>query len=448
VLRRCAISLLLTAMALPALARTRPHYGGVLHVEITGDPWRGEDGLARSLAFDGLTTLDANGMLQPALAASWQSDGNDHRWDLRLRPGVHFHDGSPLTATAVVMSLNLACMGNCPWKAVRAAGTLSLIFTSDSPLPNLPALLAGNAFLIALTRNADGQTPAQPIGTGPFQVASTAGNVLTLAANENCWQGRPFADQIVVTSHRSIHDQWLDLGVGRADVVEVPAEQLRQAQQQRLTVVSSPPVRLLALAVSDSGTLANPMLRAAIAQAVDRSATYNVIFQKQGEITASLLPQSLTGYAFLFPATRDLNKANELRGGLNPLPLMLKADGNGAIELTAQRLALNLREAGFNVQIAGNAQRADLVLMDLPIAGSDPTGVLASLLLNAGQPAAVSARNPEALFRAEHDFLELHTIVPLLNLPRAYAVGGRLHNFALHADGTPDLASASVEEAP
>jgi len=447
VLRRCAISLSLVLVCVLTRARTRPHYGGTLHVEIAGDAWQGSEGLARWLVFEGLTSLDANGAVQPALAASWQSGDDGHRWEFHLRSGVQFHDGSPLTAAAAVMSLNLSCAANCPWTAVRAVGS-SLIFTTDSPLPNLPELLAGNAFLITLTRNAGGQTPSQPTGTGPFQVAATAGNIITLAANESCWQGRPFVDQIVLTTHRPVHDQWLDMDVGRADVVEVPAEQLRQAQQQRLTVVASPPVMLLVLQVSDSGALANPMLRAAIAHAVDRSALFNVIFQKQGEVTASLLPQSLTGYSFLFPADRDLNKANELRGGLNPPPLTLKTDGDGAMQLTAQRLALNLHEAGFNVQVAGNAQRPDLILTELPIAGSDPAAALATLLLSAGQSPSVIGRDPQALYRAERDFLDLHTVVPLLDLPRAYAIGGRVRNFALGAYGIPDLASASVEDAP
>jgi hypothetical protein len=80
---------------------------------------------------------------------------------------VRFQDGSPFTAAAAVLSLNLSCATYCPWAAVHAMGD-SLIFTSDSPLSNLPVLLAGDAFLITLTRNADGQTPSQPTGTGPF----------------------------------------------------------------------------------------------------------------------------------------------------------------------------------------------------------------------------------------------------------------------------------------
>jgi MarR-like DNA-binding transcriptional regulator SgrR of sgrS sRNA len=429
-----------------AWARTRPHYGGSLRVELAGDPWQGPDGLARRLVLDGLTALDANGFVSPALAVEWQSDGNDHRWQFRLRQGVHFHDGSPLNATAVAMALNSACTAKCPWTAVRAVGA-SVVFTSDSPMPNLPELLASNAYLIALTRTADGQTPANPIGTGPFQFASSSNGLLTFTANESCWQGRPFVDEVQIAGNRTIRDQWLDLSVGHTDIAEVPPQELRQAQLQHLAVVVSPPVELLALQVSDSGALTNAVLRAAISESVDRGALFNVIFQKQGEITASLLPQSLTGYAFLFPADRDLNKANELRGGLTPPPLALTADGDGAMQLAAQRIALNLREAGFNVQVANarNAPHADLALRKFPLDGADPAAALETLLRSAGEDVPVPRQNPPALFRAEHDFLDLRTLVPLLDLSRAWAIGSRVRDLRLRADGTPDLAGASLE---
>jgi peptide/nickel transport system substrate-binding protein len=449
VLRRFATSLLLISVCLGAWARTRPHYGDSLRVEVAGDPWHGPDGFARRLVLDGLTALDSNGLVSPALAVEWQSDNNDHRWQFRLRQGVHFHDGSPLNAESVAMALNVACTANCPWTAVRAVGP-AVIFTSDSPMPNLPALLASNTYLIMLTRTADGQAPANPIGTGPFQFASLSNGTLTLTANDSCWQGRPFLDQILITGNRAIRDQWLDLSVGRADIAEVPPQDLRQAQQQHLAVVVSPPVELLALHVWDSGTLTNAVLRAAISESIDRGALSNVIFQKQGEITASLLPQSLTGYAFLFATDRDLNKANELRGGLTPPRLVMSADVDGTMQLAAQRIALNLHEAGFNVQVVSplSSLRPDLELDQLPIEGADPAAALESLLRSAGESVPVSGRDPIALYRAEHDFLDLKTLVPLLYLPRAWAVGSRVRDLHLRADGTPDLAGASVEGAP
>ncbi len=446
-LRRVAISWLLAVLALPAGARTRPHYGGTIHVEVAGDPLAKPGGLARRLILDGLTALGPEGAVRPALAVNWQSSDAAHRWQFTLRSGVQFQDGSPLTAAGVVNSLHLSCNGNCPWSAVNAVGS-ELVFTSDSPMPHLPALLAGDDFLIALTVGENGLPPQHPTGTGPFQFKSDANGVLTLAAYQNCWQGRPFADSVEIRGHRSIRDQWLDLSVGRADVVEVPPEMLRRARQQQFTVVASPPVTLLALELSTSGALANPMLRASIAQAVDRGALFNVIFQKQGDLTAALLPRRLTGYAFLFPTDRNLNKAIALRGGTHPPLLRLAADGDSAMQLAAQRIVLNLREAGFRVQMdSGKPQNADMILRMLPLAGSDPAAVMETLLRSAGQSQPVTAQSPAALYRAEKEFLDRHTIVPLLDLPRAWAISGRVRDFTLRADGTPDLADASLEDA-
>lgn len=446
-LRPVVISLLIAALVLPATARTRPHYGGVLHVEVSGDPMQNPNGLARSLILDGLTSLGADGAVRPALAIGWEPDDNAHRWQFQLRAGVRFQDGSPLTAASVVQSLNVSCNGNCPWSTVSAAGP-DVVFTGDSPIPNLPVLLAGGEFLISLTVSANGQIPAGLIGTGPFQLASNANGVATLTANETCWQGRPFVDSIEIRGHRAIRDQWLDLSVGRADVVEVPPEMLRAARQQQLTVAVSPPVTLLALEISGSGALSNASLRASIAAAVDRAALFNVIFQKQGAIAASLLPQSLTGYAFLFPAGRDLNKAITLRGGLTPPALTLSFDGGAAMQLAAQRIALNLREAGFNVQAvpAASAPHADLVLRTLPLLTATPAAAMETLLRAMGQFISVEDQTPAGLYQTEREFLDLHTLVPLLDLPRAFAVSGRVRDFALRADGAPDLANASLQD--
>ncbi len=429
-------------LALPAAARTRPHYGGTLRVEIEGDPWQQPDGLARRLTLDGLTRMDADGVVRPSLAVRWESENEDRRWEFRLRPGVHFQDSSPVTSVTVVTALNLACPANCPWTAVHSAGS-SVVFTGDSAMPNLPALLAGDEYLIAADAGGN-------IGTGPFQLKGFNNSVLTLAANDNCWQGRPFADAVEIVVHRSTRDQWLDLSVGRTDLVEVPAEQLRQAREQRLTVIQSPPVTLLALTVSSSGVLGNPDLRAAIALALDRNALTNVIFQKQGEVTASLLPSALTGYSFLFSTERDLNQSHAKHGGLTPPPLTMSAEGGSAMQLAAQRIALNLHEAGFNVQViaAGGARTADLALRSLPLELKQPRAALEAMLRGAGVSAPVIADTPAGLYKTESDFLENHTVIPLLYLPRAYAVGGRVRDLRLDADGTPLLAGASLEDAP
>ncbi len=444
--RRFAISCLLVLVTVLSQARTRPRYGGVLRVEIEGDPWQQPNGIARRLVYDGLTRMDASGMPAPALSVDWKSENDHHRWQFRLRPGVRFSDGSALTLVNVVSSLNASCSKNCPWGAVRAVGG-AVVFTSDSPMPVLPALLAGDAYLLALP-NPSPSSDDRLLGTGPYESAGFANNILKLTANENCWRGRPFADAIEIRVHRAIRDQWLDLSIGHTDIVEVPAEQLRQAQQNHLRLLTSPPAILLALEVSDTGALANPMLRAAISLAVDRGAISNVIYQKQGEVTASLLPEEMTGYAFLFAPDRDLNRAHQLRGGLTPAQLTLSAPSGPTLQLVAQRIALNLREAGFNVQMASGAQRADLNLSTFALDGRDPQASLALLLRAQGRDTPLNDASPGALYKLEREFLEHKTLIPLLYLPGAWAVSGRVRDVRLDASGTPDLADAWLEDAP
>lgn len=437
---------MLMALALPttARARTRPHYGGALRVETAGDPMV----FARRLIYDGLTRIDADGSVQPALATGWESDSGEHRWEFRLRPGVHFHDDSLLTATAVVASLNLSCNANCPWSAAHAVGA-TVVFTSDLPMPNLPALLASDEFLIALVGTADGKTPGG-VGTGPFRLDDSNNGALTLTANESCWQGRPFVDSIAIRGARGVRDQWVDLSLGHADVVDVPAEMIRQAQQQKLAMVVSLPVNLVALQVSQSGALSNPVLRAAIAASIDRNAIASVIFQRQGEATASVLPQKLSGLSFLFPVDRDLNTAHALRGGLAVPTLRLAAEGDGIMQLAAQRIALDLHEAGFNATVTNTTtgQQPDLLLRRIALQGGKPSAVLDEALHEAHETPAGADANPAAIYKAERTFLDQHTLIPLVSLPRAYAVDGRIRDLRLLAGGEPDLAGVSLGDAP
>ena len=442
--------LVLLIAALGAQARTRPHYGGALRIETQGDPWQMPDGLARRLVLDTLTTVSDTGLAQPSLALRWTSQNADHRWEFTLRPGVRFQDGAPLTGESVAAALSDACTRGvaataplaCPWRMVRAVGD-SVVFVSDTAVPDLPALLAQEAFAIA-RQDASGAV----IGTGPFRVTGFAGGALVLAANDDCWAGRPFADTIEIHSHRTVRDQWLDLSVGRADIVEVPPEMIRQAQQQHLNVLVSRPVDLLALTIAPNGAFSGREMRQAVALAVDRAALSNVIFQKQGEVTASLLPQALSGYAFLFSTDRNLDRARALRGGASPSGVVLSAEDTSAtMHLAAERLALNLHEAGFTLQVAASDPSAALTLRRAHLEAASPAAALDEMMAHFGQNGTVTATGPESLWQTERSVLDNETIVPLLWLPRAWAAGDRVRDLRLSPDGAPLLADASLEGA-
>jgi hypothetical protein len=117
------------------------------------------------------------------------------------------------------------------------------------------------------------------------------------------------------------------------------------------------------------------------------------------------------------------------------------------MQLAAQRIALNLHEAGFNVQMASAGMKhVDLILRKLPMAGAESAAVLEQVIRSAGETGTVVAETPVALFKAEQTYLDQKKLIPLLNLPLAYATGPRVRDLHLRADGTPDLADASLED--
>ncbi len=446
--------LLAASLFVPAAqARTRPHYGGTIRVAVESDPLQSPGGSALHLVLDGLTLSSAQNGIQPALALRWTSENNNHRWQFWLRPAVLFHDGSPLNALAVVTSLNQSCrLTACPWSgqaALHIAGQ-SVVFTSDSPMPNLPAILARPEFLIRQISPGDNSTSQPLIGTGPYRVKESTPTALHLQANDDAWQGRPFADALEFSIHKTNRDSWPDLAQGKTDLVEIPPGEIRAARQQQLRITQSPAISLLALQVNNPALA--PQLRAAIALAVDRAALQQVIFQKQAEITASLLPATISGYSFLFPAERDLPRAQAERGGLTPPPLTLAAEASAPMQLAAQRLALNLHDAGFSVKVVplitgpNVTQRADLVLRTLPVAAATPAATLEWLLHDLGLNTPIATTEPGIAFKAEHDFLAQHAVIPLLFLPRAWAASSRLRDLHLDSDGLPDLANASLAD--
>jgi len=451
---RCLAALTAACLlASAAPARTRPHYGGAVRISVESDPLQAPNGIALRSVLDGLTRpgSDPASGTQPSLALRWTSDNNDHRWQFWLRPGVAFHDGSPFTAVAAAASLNRSCRTTaCPWTSLRIAGQ-SVVFTGESAMPNLPEILTRPEFLIRQTSSSD-QAANALIGTGSFRIKEATSAVLRLEANEDCWQGRPFVDAVEFNIRRVNRDAWAELSLGKTDLVEIPPSEIRSARQQQLRVTQTPAITLLALEVNNLNLA--PQLRTAIALSVDRAALQQVIFQKQAEITASLLPGSLSGYSFLFPTDRELTGALTQRGGLTPPPLTLAASSNPAMQLAAQRIALNLHDAGFQVKVVplltglNATQRADLVLRELPVAGGTPAATLEWMLHSLGLNTPVAATEPAAAFKAEHDFLEQHTVVPLLFLPRAWAASSRLRDLHLDSDGLPDLANASLADAP
>jgi peptide/nickel transport system substrate-binding protein len=245
-----------------------------------------------------------------------------------------------------------------------------------------------------------------------------AGRRATFESTESAPGGRPFLDGIEITMGRPLRDQSIDLELGKADVVELgPAELRRQAPGRK--VWSSAPVRVLALVFG--ARVDDARVREALALAVDRSAIQMVLLQRQGEVSAALLPQWLSGFAFVYPTATDLVRARSLAAGARPLTL---AVDDPSLRPIAERIALNARDAGLTLAIG---QGGDVRLTELRVASLDPARALAAMAVELGLPEPGRADSPEALCSAERALLEGHRVIPLIHLPDVYGAGPRVH---------------------
>jgi len=246
------------------------------------------------------------------------------------------------------------------------------------------------------------------------------GHRAVFAADENAPGGRPFVDSVEIQLARPLRDQSIDLELGKTDIVELGPNEIRRQQPGRKTWQSQP-VRVVALVFNRR--VEDARIREALALAVDRAAIFTVLLQRQGEVSGALLPQWLSGYAFLFPASFDLPRARLLAGGAHSLSLGVNDPGLRAI---ADRIALNARDAGLTVNIAPPGAAADVRLIETRIAAPDPWHALAALAAAFGLPEPPRAETPDALYATERNLLEGFRVVPLFHLPDVYGAGPRV----------------------
>jgi hypothetical protein len=88
----------------------------------------------------------------------------------------------------------------------------------------------------------------------------------------------------------------------------------------------------------------------------------------------------------------------------------------------AERIALNARDAGLRVSVTAQPENADVRLVELRIASSDPQRALAALAGSLGLPEPARGDSPEQWYTAERAMLEGFRVIPLIHLPDVYGI--------------------------
>jgi hypothetical protein len=262
--------------------------------------------------------------------------------------------------------------------------------------------------------------------------------------SEDCWRGRPFLDAIEVDMGRSFHEQMTAVEIGKADFVEAAAEQSRHISQEGYQLASSKPIELVALLFArDTTSPEEKLLREALALSIERGSIRSVLLQGAGEPTASILPNWVSGYGFVFSSDADLMQARQAREQVNKIPSWSVGYDTGDVvtRLLAERIALNAKDAGLSLQPIASAV-ADLKVVRIPLASPDPWIALQEVATIERTSPVKDGGSVEDLYASERALLTSQRLLPLFHLPASYAASSALNNWTVRADGGWNLADA------
>jgi ABC-type transport system substrate-binding protein len=194
-----------------------------------------------SLVYQGLVDFDRDLKIKPVLAESWTTSADGKVWTFKLRKGVKFHNGRPLTAADVKFSLDRILD---PKTAARGRGALSIIESVqvvDPQTVRVHLTRASGAFLSRIARTYQAILPPESvqgpafkaIGTGPFQLTEWKTNErVELKRFDGYWEaGLPYLDALTLKPVPDATVRLTTLKTGDAGFIQlVPLESLAEPQ--------------------------------------------------------------------------------------------------------------------------------------------------------------------------------------------------------------------------
>ena len=243
-------------------------------------------------AWDTLMYRDpATFQIKPLLATSWRY-ADPTTLEFTLRPGVKFHDGSPLTADDVVYTVQVAMTD--PQVAVPSnysflagAERVDDLHVRIKLKTVFPAALEYLAMVLPVLpktyREQAGPAFSQhPVGTGPYRITAVDGvTSISLERNEDYFdgpKGRPAIKHLVIREVADAAGELASLLDGEADWIWMfsPDQLSALGRQPGLQVMRQEAMRVAYMNMDAAGRtgagnpLTDPRVRRAVIMAVDR----------------------------------------------------------------------------------------------------------------------------------------------------------------------------------
>ena len=301
--------------------------------------------MARDI-FDRLIMPDETQQHKPGLAVSWTAI-NDLTWELKLRKGVKFHDGSPFTADDVVFTFSRAQnVPNSPssfgtylkGKSIKKIDDHTVHIMTEKPYPLMPNDLS--TFSIISKKHGEGagtgdyNSGKATIGTGQFKfVEWVPGDRIVLERNEDYWGEKPKYQKVIIKPIKSGPARVAALLAGDVDFIDnvPPIDIGRLKKESKVTVMDSISNRVIYLHLdhkrdaspyvkaNGGGDIKNPLrdqrVRKAMSMAINRDAIVERVMEGIAIKAGQLLPKGFFGVSpNLKPVPYDPAGAKKLLG--------------------------------------------------------------------------------------------------------------------------------------
>ncbi|MFF2847277.1 ABC transporter substrate-binding protein [Streptomyces sp. NPDC058001] len=259
-------------------------------------------------------------------------------WSVRLREGVCYSDGSPVTVEDVATALKMYGKVNGSFllglfpelPSVEKTGARTFLLHTHQPVPVLDRLMA-NIHITPAAANRPEELQSG-LGSGPYRVlkANSGAGEYTLGRNPKYWGPRARVETVRVRFVPEESSRVVALRSGEIDVVDTltpdSAEQLTGLPGVQVEETSG--VRMCQLFYNfrkpQGSPLADPRVRQALTYAIDGKALVNDVLNGSAEAARGVVPLALEGAVPTGSYTYDPGRARALLTSLGATNLRMR----------------------------------------------------------------------------------------------------------------------------
>ncbi|MDH6165462.1 peptide/nickel transport system substrate-binding protein [Variovorax boronicumulans] len=286
----------------------------------------------------------------PGLAVRWQVSPDGLAWHFTLRTTARFHDGTPVTAAAVVRCLQAArvapaLLSLAPIRSLEAEGAGVVAIRLASPHAGLPGLLAhSSTMVLAPVSYGPGGEVRAIVGSGPYRVVSLAAPQQVEAAVFDGYGGpKPAIERVRYLAAGRAETRALMAEGGQADLAygldPVSLVRLRKRGQVRVDAVTLPRTAILKV---NAGlpALKDLRVRQALSLSIDRAGIARALLRDPELAATQLFPPTLKAWhdTALAPLRHDPAAAASLLAEAG-----WRRTAEGLRDASGQALRLSLR---------------------------------------------------------------------------------------------------------